>query len=355
MDKAEKASKRMSRKFSAIYAKTQKSVEEQLSALLKKGDKEAKELDRQRKSGDITEQEYRRRVMILLIRSGLHKQSREIAEALYKANVNATNLVNEKAPEMYAEGISEEAWEAERELGEDIGLYPMTEEEARLYMEEYPELFGMREVDHRKDVDWNRKVVSSAVMLAVGTGVAFGGLAYFVAKRVIDRNQRSMEERSYEMLSDAYESGKDAMRDIEQNIGLEPQKEWIATLDFRTRDAHRELDGQRVKQNEPFRVDGEEIWFPRDPSAPAYLRCNCRCGMRTVRSIFDFQSNRRENLRQTVSGGGWVKKLVPNITYKEWYEMKRQELGDEEIQRQIKEIRRLQRQKYRRRSKKNAS
>ena len=60
-------------------------------------------------------------------------------------------------------------------------------------------------------------------------------------------------------------------------MGINLEQEWLATLDNRTRHAHRVVDGQRVKVGEPFQVDGYDIESPGDPSAPGYLVYNCRC------------------------------------------------------------------------------
>lgn len=56
-------------------------------------------------------------------------------------------------------------------------------------------------------------------------------------------------------------------------------KKWIATKDGRTRDAHRELDGQEVTgMDNPFILrDGRTIKHPHDPDAPPELTINCRC------------------------------------------------------------------------------
>jgi GNAT superfamily N-acetyltransferase len=54
-------------------------------------------------------------------------------------------------------------------------------------------------------------------------------------------------------------------------------KEWMATRDTRTREAHVDLDGQVVPVAEPFIVDGLPIMMPGDPSAAAFLTVNCRC------------------------------------------------------------------------------
>lgn len=54
-------------------------------------------------------------------------------------------------------------------------------------------------------------------------------------------------------------------------------KEWLATSDDRTRDAHAEANGQRVGYDEPFDVDGEPMMYPGDPAGSAANVVNCRC------------------------------------------------------------------------------
>ena len=60
-------------------------------------------------------------------------------------------------------------------------------------------------------------------------------------------------------------------------MGIALKKEWLATLDARTRPAHGAADGQQVDVDEPFILDGYKLMFPGDKSAPAYLVYNCRC------------------------------------------------------------------------------
>lgn len=64
----------------------------------------------------------------------------------------------------------------------------------------------------------------------------------------------------------------------------ECQKEWLATNDPRTREAHRLADGQRVGVNQPFVVDGDFLQVPGDPAGRAENVINCRC---SVAYVFD--------------------------------------------------------------------
>lgn len=55
------------------------------------------------------------------------------------------------------------------------------------------------------------------------------------------------------------------------------EQQWLATLDLRTREAHRIADGQRVPIGTPFTVGGFPMMQPGDITAPPELRIQCRC------------------------------------------------------------------------------
>lgn len=63
-----------------------------------------------------------------------------------------------------------------------------------------------------------------------------------------------------------------------KSAGADVLKQWDSTLDGRTRDTHRRLDGQIRETDELFEVDGKKAMYPGgfgDPSED----CNCRCAM----------------------------------------------------------------------------
>ena len=61
--------------------------------------------------------------------------------------------------------------------------------------------------------------------------------------------------------------------------GLTLRKEWVASEDERTRDTHRDADGQTVDMDQGFDVGGESLFYPGDPDGSAENTINCRCGV----------------------------------------------------------------------------
>lgn len=62
-----------------------------------------------------------------------------------------------------------------------------------------------------------------------------------------------------------------------QVTGLPMNKEWVAAGGSRTREHHREANGQMRQLNEMFIVNGEEMRYPHDSSGSAENVINCRC------------------------------------------------------------------------------
>lgn len=80
-----------------------------------------------------------------------------------------------------------------------------------------------------------------------------------------------------------------AQQETAKRTGSEMAREWCAVEDDRTRDTHREADGQVVGMDEPFIVGDSQLDFPGDPNGPPEETINCRCAVRYVpKSVFEF-------------------------------------------------------------------
>ena len=68
---------------------------------------------------------------------------------------------------------------------------------------------------------------------------------------------------------------------------------------------------ERIQVGEPFEVDGEEILYPGDPSAPGYLSWNCRCALRGIVAGLEPQARKHRSLED-----------IEGMSYEEWKESK---------------------------------
>ena len=98
-----------------------------------------------------------------------------------------------------------------------------------------------------------------------------------------------------------------------QEMGIEFQREWIATIDHRTRHEHRMLDGQLRDVEDPFVVPdtGEKIMYPGDPTAAPHMIWNCRCTLGAVVKGWVSMSKKGRSF-----------KAVGNMSYEEWKKAK---------------------------------
>ena len=72
------------------------------------------------------------------------------------------------------------------------------------------------------------------------------------------------------------------------------KKQWIATNDVRTREAHRIANGQIVNIDSPFIVGGRPMEYTGDPNGGAANIINCRCAVIYIEpedDVFDSQEN----------------------------------------------------------------
>lgn len=91
-------------------------------------------------------------------------------------------------------------------------------------------------------------------------------------------------------------------------LGVEFEKEWISTLDNRTRSDHAKLDGQRVKPDEDFEVSGLKAKQPHMFGIAAE-DCNCRC-----RTVSRLKNDKNTRLRRDNETG----EIVQVKNYHEW-------------------------------------
>lgn len=124
---------------------------------------------------------------------------------------------------------------------------------------------------------WDEKQIQSAATQSILQGESIPEIAERLAETVGDKDAAAAVRNARTMITGAENAGRQAAAERATEKGINITKVWVATLDMRTRHAHRFLDGQRKPIDKPFVVDGDEIMYPGDMNAKPYLLYNCRC------------------------------------------------------------------------------
>lgn len=125
---------------------------------------------------------------------------------------------------------------------------------------------------------WNRQVLNSQIL----TGIRKGESIPKIAKRLqtaVGMDETASLRNARTAVGAVRNRAEQDIAEKAQKAGINIKKVWLATLDNRTRDSHRHMDGVQVFPDEKFDVNGSKMMFPKDPEgAPAEVY-NCRCTM----------------------------------------------------------------------------
>ncbi len=107
-------------------------------------------------------------------------------------------------------------------------------------------------------------------------------------------------------------SNKGKLDSIEHanTYGLDLKKQWLATLDTRTRDSHGAVDGELKNKDDKF---SNGLMYPGDPEGGASEVINCRCTMLSI--LPGYENSRLYRIERDIDD---KTKEIPYTNYKEW-------------------------------------
>ena len=114
----------------------------------------------------------------------------------------------------------------------------------------------------------------------IGKGLKEGITHKEIAKNI--RKQGLITNRWRALMIARTETHAAAVQSVDASVKstrIEMEKEWVSAKDERVRISHLSTNGQRVPQDQPFNVGGEQLMYPGDSSlgAGAGTTINCRC------------------------------------------------------------------------------
>ena len=311
----------MEKRLSAIYSRAEKTVQKKMADYAKPIDEKSAELLQAYKDAETDDEKRKaKNAYIRFYRQVVKSKefvslSANVADDLYKANVEASAYINSQTPSIYALNYNY----INAEMAKDIdGFTPqeITDTEAEKYSG-----YTQQTVDRKKDTEWNKQNLKKSVI--AGSLLLLGASAIMrrSANSAVEKNRNSANMHSEGMGTDAENKARlDGMYRAE-DMGNSITKIWMATLDNRTRDSHAALDGAEIALDEIF---DNGCSRPRDPNgAPAEV-CNCRCSLKY--GVGQSKGKTRSSRLGTVTGSykddrsfkGTTSQEITNMSYKEW-------------------------------------
>ena len=311
----------MEKRLSAIYSRAGKTVQKKMADYAKSIDEKSSELLQSYKDAETDGEKQRAkkayiRFYLQVVKSKeFSSLSADVADDLYKANVEASAYINSQTPSIYALNYNY----INAEMAKDIdGFTPqeITEAEAEQYSG-----YTKQTVDKGKDTAWNKDNLKKSVI--AGALLLLGAYAIMnrSSNRLTDKNRNSAIMHSNGMGTDAENKARlDGMYRAE-DMGNSITKIWMATLDNRTRDSHAALDGAEIALDEIF---DNGCSRPRDPNGALSEICNCRCSLKY--GVGQSKGKTRSSRLGTVTGSykksssfkGTTSDEIANMTYQEW-------------------------------------
>lgn len=122
---------------------------------------------------------------------------------------------------------------------------------------------------------WARRKITSAMTQSILQGESVPDAVRRI-RSVVEMDRRASLRAARTALTGAENAGRTGSYRRASGMGIELQKQWTATLDSRTRDSHRELDGEKADIDGRF---SNGLSYPGDPTGPGSEVWNCRCTM----------------------------------------------------------------------------
>lgn len=303
---------RLTRDLEREYNQAAKEMRDKLSKMLADFDEENGKWKERLASGSATQKEYEAWLETKATdKEFVSSMADTLAQDAVNADKRAMELVNNAIPTVYAENANRAAFEIDSKLGQDhsFDLYDQSTVR-RLIANPESDLLPIQQppipnpkIDARKDKPWNKRKFNSAITQSILQGESIPNTAKRL-QTVLKMDENAAVRAARTAMTGAENAGRVDSYRRAKAIGIDLEQEWMATLDMRTRHSHRELDGQHVPVGEKFKVDGVELEFPADPTAPPEYVYNCRCTL--VAWFPDLDEDER-----------WSK-LPSGITYDEW-------------------------------------
>lgn len=305
----DKLLEQLEKSVAEVYKPVGKELAEQVSDFLDSFTEQDEAKRKQVEAGTLTERDYKAwRKREIEKAQEYTEVVKNAVETAHNANLAAQEIVNNNLPKIYTLNLNFVNYTLEMQSGFRLGF--VNEQTVIRLLRDNPDLFPAYKLDALRDISWNTQKIRETIAAGLLQGKPMQNIAADLS-RVAGMNRSSALLHAQTAVTGAENAGRQASFERAKKLGIEFEREWIATLDSRTRDSHRKLDGQRAGVNEPFRSMYGEIMYPGDPHADSrdVWRCRCSVGVRVKGASAGQRRAKRAD-------GGY--NVIEYKTYKEW-------------------------------------
>lgn len=316
---------KLERRIAKLYKEAADELTDTVKAYFEQFEKRAAAMKEKLDAGEITEQQYKQWRLAQIGRGKRFEALRDkVAERYTDANATAVAYVNDATPGIYSMNRNYAAYKIEQ-VSDKADFTLWDEQTVKRLIVEQPDLMPYyppkRALQRGIDLKYGKQQITGSVTSSILQGKSIPKIANDLQHRMQDMNRTSAIRTARTAVTGAQNAGRLDTYRAARDMGIKLKKRWLATLDGRTRHAHAVLDGQTVDVDKPFKVDGYDIMFPGDTSAPGYLVYNCRCTQIAEVDGEDTSSGGRRAIDPET--GKSV--LVGDMTYAEWAGWKKEQ------------------------------
>ena len=235
------------------------------------------------KAGTKTEKEYKEwRKGQMMVGKRWEDLRDTLAEDYTNAAKIAQSIAKGHAPEVYAINHNYATFEVEKGSLLDTSYTLYSRESVEYMYKGKPKLYHTygkavaKEIKEGKQHAWDRRRITSVLTQAILQGESIPNITKRLEK-VTAGDHKAAIRNARTMMTGVQNAGRVDAYNRALDMGIPVQKQWMATLDMRTRHWHKQLDGVIVDIDKPFNNEFGDIMFPGDPEADAANVYNCRC------------------------------------------------------------------------------
>ena len=310
-----KLEQRIASVYEDAYKDLDQKVKDYFASFAKRDEEQKALLD----SGGITKEQYTQWRLAQIGRGERFEALRdEIAERMTQSNEIAIAYVNDTTPGIYSLNRNYAAYTIEQVAG-DVGFTLWDEQTVKRLIVENPDLMpyypAKRALNRGIDLAYGKKQITASVTSGILQGKSIKGLADDLQARIPTINRDSAIRTARTAVTGTQNAGRQDSYIAAEKMGIDLEREWVSTLDARTREEHAMADGQVVGVDEPFTVGGEKLMYPGDRNGSPWNVYNCRCTqIAKVKGVDTSDAKRRD-------GYG----VMPDMTFAQWQNKKRGE------------------------------